>query len=302
VNAWCDEALAQELVKAQFPELGVSRVRFLSEGQDFRVFEGGGWAWRFPKRAEVEGWLVREGALVDGIRSALGVPVPEFTCLGQPGHAYPFGFVGYPLLPGVSADKVEGAAGPALAAQVARFLTALHSIPVDFARSKGATDASGDFAPETYLGSVREAFDGPVLPGLPAPCRAACEALLRGGGMPAPAPELRLVHADLEAEHILLDPESGRITGVLDWSDACLADPVRDFAALWAWGGDAFLQALLAGYGVPRDPGFLARLQYLGRCFAMMDYAEAQTEGEGQIAFCLRQLETVFAGCEKNEE
>ena len=36
-----------------------------------------------------------------------------------------------------------------------------------------------------------------------------------------------LAHADLKPEHVLHDPGSGRLTGVLDWGDACLAHPAR---------------------------------------------------------------------------
>ena len=34
-----------------------------------------------------------------------------------------------------------------------------------------------------------------------------------------------LAHADLKPEHVLHDPRSGRLTGVLDWGDACLSHP-----------------------------------------------------------------------------
>jgi hypothetical protein len=41
----------------------------------------------------------------------------------------------------------------------------------------------------------------------------------------------------LYAEHVLLLPESGRVSGVIDWSDAAIADPAADFAALYWWLG-----------------------------------------------------------------
>ena len=42
-----------------------------------------------------------------------------------------------------------------------------------------------------------------------------------------PAPD-RLAHADLKPEHVLHDPTSGQITGVLDWGDACLSHATFD--------------------------------------------------------------------------
>nr|WP_255673441.1 phosphotransferase [Deinococcus sp. 14RED07] len=48
-------------------------------------------------------------------------------------------------------------------------------------------------------------------------------------------PDLRKVvpvpiHGDFAAEHVSLDGQ-GRLSGVLDWSDAALGDPARDLAA-----------------------------------------------------------------------
>jgi aminoglycoside phosphotransferase (APT) family kinase protein len=41
-----------------------------------------------------------------------------------------------------------------------------------------------------------------------------------------------LVHNDIKGEHILVDPQSGRITGILDWADAGIGNPAVDIAGL----------------------------------------------------------------------
>jgi aminoglycoside phosphotransferase (APT) family kinase protein len=41
-----------------------------------------------------------------------------------------------------------------------------------------------------------------------------------------------LVHNDIKGEHILADPQSGRITGILDWADAVIGSPAGDIAGL----------------------------------------------------------------------
>jgi aminoglycoside phosphotransferase (APT) family kinase protein len=41
-----------------------------------------------------------------------------------------------------------------------------------------------------------------------------------------------LAHADLKPEHVLHDPRTGRLTGVLDWGDACLSHPHYDLAVI----------------------------------------------------------------------
>lgn len=49
---------------------------------------------------------------------------------------------------------------------------------------------------------------------------------------PTPRAVVRAQHNDLGAEHILVDA-AGDVTGVIDWTDAALTDPVRDIGSLY---------------------------------------------------------------------
>lgn len=42
--------------------------------------------------------------------------------------------------------------------------------------------------------------------------------------------EPALIHNDLSAPHLLV--RDGRLAGVIDWADACIGDPARDYAWL----------------------------------------------------------------------
>jgi len=55
----------------------------------------------------------------------------------------------------------------------------------------------------------------------------------------------RLVHDDLSDDHILF--EDGRITGIIDFSDASFGDPAIDLAFFWRL-GEAALDAVLSQY------------------------------------------------------
>lgn len=70
---------------------------------------------------------------------------------------------------------------------------------------------------------------------LPEFARALAAPYLRGD-VHAPTPPKqeahRLCHNDICAEHVIVDPASGRINGVLDWTDAMVTDPVVDFVGL----------------------------------------------------------------------
>jgi aminoglycoside phosphotransferase (APT) family kinase protein len=65
----------------------------------------------------------------------------------------------------------------------------------------------------------------------PPPDRPAIEAFL-DGPLPAPPASLAFCHNDLGIEHVLVEPQTMAITGVIDWSDAAVADPARDLGLI----------------------------------------------------------------------
>lgn len=73
-----------------------------------------------------------------------------------------------------------------------------------------------------------------------------------------------LLHADIKGEHIFIDPVTGRLTGVIDWSDACIGHPAVDVhgVAISIGTTAAARVAAMAGYG--RD--IVARGAFTARC------------------------------------
>jgi aminoglycoside phosphotransferase (APT) family kinase protein len=82
-----------------------------------------------------------------------------------------------------------------------------------------------------------------------------------------------LVHNDFAAEHVLIDAEAQRVTGVIDWSDIAISDPAADFAGIFHWGGDPFADAVLAAYEGALDNGFRRRARFMAVCRGAMDVA-----------------------------
>jgi aminoglycoside phosphotransferase (APT) family kinase protein len=62
-----------------------------------------------------------------------------------------------------------------------------------------------------------------------------------------------LVHRDLLTEHVLCDPNSGQLTGVIDWGDAGIDDPAVDFVGLRRQLGDTFTRHMLTAYASAAD-------------------------------------------------
>ena len=71
-----------------------------------------------------------------------------------------------------------------------------------------------------------------------------------------------LVHRDLITEHVLCDPATGHLTGVIDWGDAGIDDPAVDFAGVRRQLGEEFARPMLAAYCPSLDTAVLRRMDF----------------------------------------
>jgi aminoglycoside phosphotransferase (APT) family kinase protein len=88
-------------------------------------------------------------------------------------------------------------------------------------------------------------------------------------------------HNDLGIEHILVVPATGAITGVIDWSDAALTDPARDFGLLYRDLGPAALAAALTSYRAHDTAALGKRAAFYARCGLLEDLAYGHRSGIG---------------------
>jgi aminoglycoside phosphotransferase (APT) family kinase protein len=107
---------------------------------------------------------------------------------------------------------------------------------------------------------------------LPAAHRRLVEGIL-GGAPPAEARVPAFCHNDLGAEHLLVEAETGEITGVVDWSDAAVADPARDFAPIYRDLGPGAFERTLEHYGIPFGGTDCERAIFYARCKLLEDVA-----------------------------
>ena len=124
-----DEALARELVAAQFPPLPERSLEFLGEGWDYAAFRVDGiWVFRFPRRQIGISGTEREIVTLPALAPLLPVAIPNPTHVGRPTEDFPWPFYGAPFLPGAEPDSsLSDGEREALARPLARFLKALHA-------------------------------------------------------------------------------------------------------------------------------------------------------------------------------
>jgi macrolide phosphotransferase len=110
---------------------------------------------------------------------------------------------------------------------------------------------------------------------------------------------LALVHGDLHAGHLLLD-EDGRITGILDWTEAHWGDPATDLAMFYGAFGRAALDDCIARFeaaGGRTWPGLAAHAAERWAAFpALMAKWGRDTNNEAVIGFAHMLLAAVAAG------
>ncbi len=191
------------------------------------------WIFRFPSCVRVEAALQRELALLPWLGGQLPVPVPRPRLVG---HAPPF--MGYRRLDGdpLATARLED---PAVADAVADLLVAIHSLPVGAAVAHGLTRYDPTGWRNIHCGLMSRAREATRIP----------VEIERRWALATDDPGLwpdamTVVHGDICPPHLL--EKGGRLTGLIDWESARVADPALDLAGvLSCWGEEAFSSVLV---------------------------------------------------------
>lgn len=221
-------------------------------GMDFRVAfatdEGGKrWVLRQPRRGDVWARAENERKVLEVVKGHLPVEVPEWRIFTPE-------LIAYPLLAG---DPI-GAVDPAGGGYVWRFpqeslsdnffdslaatLVALHNLDPDEVvkggvRSKTPTEAREAFA--TNIEEIKQSFV------VPDQLAERWEAWLSTDSY---WPEYSTFnHGDLHPPHIIVN-DNQRVTGLIDWTEAEIADPGKDFVIYYALFAEEGLHDLLKRY------------------------------------------------------
>lgn len=262
-----DEKLARRLIGSQFRELELSSLRHLAEGWDNTVWVANGeLAFRFPRRAIAVPLIEREIELLPQLAPLLPRPIPVPTHVGRVSDDFPWPFFGGPLVPGreVADANVDA---ERFGAQLGAFLRALHDVELEFPLPH---DPMGRADMSIRVPKAREELA--LLGNLSDEVESMLDAAL---DLPTPAATV-VAHGDLHLRHALVGRDGG-LSGVIDWGDACRADPSVDLSLYWSLLSDGGRDAFLAAYGPVTDEQLLrARVLALFLCAIIATYAVHQ--------------------------
>lgn len=230
-----------ELAAAHELSIDPASVRLNEAGLDYRVAfaraqDGTDWVLRIPRRPDVSAKLADERRILEFVRPALPVAVPDWRiCTAQ--------LVAYPLLPGKPGLTLDerGApvwhidpTSPAFARSLGKLIAALHRIDPQQARDAGLVVQSPS--------EVRARWRDDI-------ARVAAEFTIQDALLQRWQAWLdddsywpsfsRFTHGELYPAHVLIDADE-QILGVLDWTTAKVGDPALDFAYQAAFAGPSF--------------------------------------------------------------
>jgi aminoglycoside phosphotransferase (APT) family kinase protein len=288
--------LVRDVLTEHLPAVAVRTVAPLAVDPDGVTFlvedeEGGELVVRFATTADAAERVTREAAVLETVAQVVPVPVPA-PVLTVPER----GCLAYANLGGMALLGVPPAERAAYRVRVGSVLgdlvAALHAIPeAEVAHLAGGPDDP----PERWLREAAAIWET-VAVRVPARHHRSIESLLLAAPPPERVPERVLCHNDLGIEHVLVDPGTGRVTGVVGWSAAALGDRAFDLGLVLRDLGPAALDAALARYPTgPRAPGLRERALFYARCTVLEQLAHGIEIGhEARIAACLDAIGRLF--------
>jgi len=199
-------------------------------------------------------------AVVAGL-STLPVPEPVFV-------AAEAGLLAYVKLPGLPLMEHPVAEPARLAPALGWFLSRLHQAPLE----KVEELVERDTHPLLAWRQDAERDYRKIVEHIPAAARPLVEDFL--GRTPPAEPSVEaFCHNDLGAEHVLVNAEANDVTGIIDWTDAAIADPVRDLALIYRDLGPEIFDLTLTHYGGSFEDIDRERAVFYARCKLIEDIA-----------------------------
>ena len=255
------------LLARHLPGHDVRSVRALGEGLDNAAYEVNG-ELILRKSKEADPALRaeatrREAALLAAVAGISTLPVPEPIFADAEA-----GVLAYRKLPGVPLVDHPLAEPARLAPGLGEFLSNLHQTSPEEVEHLVERDAY----PLTAWLEDAERDYLEISGHLSAAARRQVEDFL-GRTPPAEPRAMAFCHGDLGTEHVLMDTGDGVITGIIDWTDAAIADPACDLAPIYRDLGPEVFERTLDHYGTGLDEADRSRSAFYARCKLLEDVA-----------------------------
>jgi aminoglycoside 2''-phosphotransferase len=258
-----DRKVFQDIIRRLYPNIKDEHIRIFDDGWDYVVFViDGQKAIRFPRRQDYAEKLPVEVAFLNHFSGQFPVSVPDLTLYIDEKTGSPY--VTYDFIPGVQFKKnISGTFSKEelrqTAGQIGSFLDKLHSLSVDKAKKLGVRQVE---SLKTWR-SKFEKIKTKVFPHISGPEQDWATSIFQNfftTVLENPMP-FTVIHSDIMPEHIIVNPKTHTLSGIIDFGDIEIGDPAYDFAFLAKYGND-FLKWTYEAYKKPKDSAFEIRRQF----------------------------------------
>lgn len=292
-------ALSKHLAQT-FPSVfDLDKLKLIGNGfSSYAVSTESGIIFRVAKNALAMEGHKKELNLLPRLRDQLHVQVPNPLWWAEPSANFPFGVIGYRMIPGIpfSLELVPRVELEQISKDLAGFLLALHNVPTT---SLADEDISAPIDLSTLWRTV-----SPVLRKHLTKEEYGVAESWRYSDVPNAARHnfsSSSIHGDPWGENILLNETLDGMVGVIDFETLTVGDVARDFAAQ-KYVGHGFLENVVSNYerlGGEVGDQFADRLRWFSmlRELSGLDYAISYPESE-ELEDSMRKVKdelTVFA-------
>ena len=221
--------LFKDLVRNAFPELEIAKIKKIGEGDTYVAFLiNEHYLFKQAKATEGRQKLKKEVLLMESLTGSFTISIPQFVFVEK---NYMFG--AYEILPGISLSEYleRNEFSNKHAEQINSFLSTLHA--AKYKTIQNCTlpvmnyfdEYSEDYEylkeiPDKFLSKRQKAI---ILE------KYAVYLSCKNNFDYTPT----LIHNDFSFNHIICDPYSGNINGVIDFGDAAIGDAAYDFIFLY---------------------------------------------------------------------
>lgn len=249
----------------------IKRINPGIKEEDITVFDDG-WdyivcvvrdsqTFRFPRRDDYSKTLPREVGFLKEFSKQSPVQVPELALSKMP-SGYPY--VTYSFIPGVQfkrdlAQSFTTEERHNIAKQIGHFLSVFHSFPIEKAKQFGFEELDSVKSWSDRLNKIKRV----VYPHISVIEQEWITDLFTNylKILSSIHFDYTLTHSDIMPEHIIVDSQTHKLVGIIDFGDVCITDPAYDFTFLNKYGRD-FLNAAYDNYKLTRDEGFEQRRKF----------------------------------------
>ncbi len=251
------------IVNKKFPNIDNKKIQIFDDGWDYIVIVvDNKVAFRFPRREDYAKTLPIEVNFLEQFTKISPISVPRLAYKkdGKTGISY----VTYRFIPGVQFTKsISNTFSKeellTVAQQIGTFLTTVHTFPVEKARRLGIQRIDSLDSWNKRLTKIKKE----VFPHISENEQQWIIKLFENFLKTIKIVPIKavLTHSDIMPEHIIVDPKTHTLSGIIDFGDMCIADPAYDFTFLSRYGRD-FLNEAYKKYNLPRDKAFKTRRQF----------------------------------------